>query len=151
MIPIPSRPVFSLENPHERTWWDRNWKWFLPLGCLSGLTLVIGFLAAVLVFVFGLMKSSDAYKLAFAKAQQSPVAMATLGEPLKSGLFVSGNVHVNGSSGAADLAIPVSGPKGSGTLHLQATKSAGRWTFQQLFLDVTATGQRIDLLEETAP
>lgn len=151
MIPITSRPVISTQHPLEKTWWDRNWKWFVPLGCLSGLTLLIGFVAAVLVFVFGLMKSSDAYRLAFAKAQQSRAAMATLGEPLKSGLFVSGNVHVNGPAGTANLAIPVSGPKGSGTLHLQATKSAGRWTFEQLFLDVTATGQRIDLLVETAP
>jgi hypothetical protein len=122
----------------------------VPVGCLSGLTLVVGLVAGVLIFVFSLMKSSDAYKLAFARVQSSPAAVNALGEPLKSGLFVSGNINVNGPSGAANLSIPVSGPKGGGTIQLKATKSVGRWTFDALFLDVAATGQRIDLLEETA-
>ena len=54
---------------------------------------------------------------------------------------------VNGSSGHADLAIPVSGPQGSGTPYVVASKSAGRWSMLQLVMDIKETDERIDLLE----
>ena len=58
-----------------------------------------------------------------------------------------GNINVNGSSGHADLAIPVSGPEGSGTIYVVASKTAaGQWTISRLVVDVKATNQRIDLI-----
>ena len=138
-----------MDKQRERTWWDRNWKWFLPVGCLSGFALLLGFVAAILVFVFSLMKSSDAYKLAFAKVQNSPAVASTLGEPIQGGLFIRGNINVNGSSGIANLTIPISGPKGDGTIYLKATKSMGEWTFDELAVKIEGTDQKIDLLEET--
>ena len=128
-------------------WWDRNWKWCLPVGCLSGIVLVAGCIAAVMFFVFGMMKSSDAYKQAFAKAKANPAVVSSLGEPIKGGLFVSGNINVNGPSGTANLSIPISGPKGDGTVYLKATKSMGEWTFEELAVKIDATGQKIDLME----
>jgi hypothetical protein len=137
-----------MNAPRPRSWWDRNWKWFVPTGCLAGLLLVAGFVAATLFFAFGMMKSSDAYRLAFAKARANPAVVRSLGEPIKGGLFVSGNIHVNGPSGAADLSIPISGPKGEGTVYVKATKSMGEWTFDELAVKLDATGERIDLLAE---
>jgi hypothetical protein len=58
-----------------------------------------------------------------------------------------GNINVNGSSGHADLAIPVSGPEGSGTIYVVASKSAaGQWTILRLVVEVKETNERIDLL-----
>jgi hypothetical protein len=29
-------PMDAMMNqPQERNWWNRNWKWFVPLGCLG--------------------------------------------------------------------------------------------------------------------
>ena len=61
-------------------------------------------------------------------------------------MFLSGKTNVNGASGEADLAIPVSGPKGKGTLYVVAAKSAGRWSYTTLVVEVAKTGGRIDLL-----
>jgi hypothetical protein len=134
----------------ESSWWDRNWKWFVPVGCLSGLALILGLIAAILFFAFSMMKSSDAFKLAFSKAQASPAVVNSLGEPIKSGLVVSGNINVNGPSGAANLSIPISGPKGEGTVYLKA-KSMGEWTFDELVVKIDGTGEKIDLLAESTP
>ncbi len=131
----------------ESNWWERNWKWFVPVGCLGGLALIMGFVAAILVLVFGIMKSSDVYKEAIARAQAHPSVVAAMGAPLEEGMFVSGNLNTSGASGKADLAIPISGPNGKGVLYTVAEKSAGRWTFTTLVMEVDATGERIDLLE----
>lgn len=148
--PTQMQPGAHMNMPRERTWWDRNWKWLVPLGCLTVVLLIVGFVTATMFFAFSMMKSSDAFKLAFAKAQASPMVVETLGEPIKSGLIVSGNINVNGPAGAADLAIPISGPKGDGTVYLKATKSMGEWTFEELVVKIEGTGERIDLLAEAA-
>ena len=78
--------------------------------------------------------------------EASPVAVEALGAPIEEGLLVMGNINLSGSSGEADLTIPLSGPKGNGTLYVVARKSAGQWTFSQLVLVVSESGDRIDLL-----
>jgi hypothetical protein len=62
-------------------------------------------------------------------------------------MFVTGNIHVSGASGDAGLSIPLSGPNGEATLFVEARKSAGRWTYSTLIVEIKATQQRIDLLE----
>ena len=52
---------------------------------------------------------------------------------------------MNGGSGNADLTIPISGPKGKGTLYVVATKSAGEWTYSKLVVKIDSTGETIDL------
>jgi len=129
------------------TWWGRNWKWFVPVGSLGALVLLAGFIASIMFFVFGVMKSSDAYKDAVAKARTHPSVQESIGTPIEEGMFVTGNINVSGPSGNASLSIPLSGPKGEATLFVEAEKSAGQWTCSTLVVEIKATQQRIDLLE----
>jgi hypothetical protein len=71
--------------------------------------------------------------------------------PITEGFLVSGNTNVNGASGEANLSIPVSGPKGRGTLYVAATKSLGRWNYSGLVLEIAKTHQRIDLVQSPPP
>jgi hypothetical protein len=136
-----------LPGKQSGSWWHRNWKWFVPVS-VGSVVVFFGFIMLIVSFVFGLMKSSDAYKEALAIAESNPYVQEALGYPLEDGLLVMGNITVNGSSGHADLAIPVSGPDGKGTLYVLASKSAGRWRFQRLVLDIEATHERIDLMAD---
>ncbi len=140
-------PLPGQRQTPSATWWQRNWKWFVPV-CFGGVVLVVGFIVGILALVFGLMKSSDAYKDALAMAQENQYVQEALGSPIEAGLLVMGNINVNGSSGHADLAIPVSGPYGEGTIYVVASKSAGRWTLLNLVMEIAATNERIDLLAD---
>lgn len=136
-----------LPNNRSTTWWQRNWKWFVP-ACLGGLVLFAGFIVLIVTIVFGMMKSSDAYKQALAEARTNPYVQEALGSPIEDGILVMGNINVNGSSGHADLAIPVSGPDGDGTIYVVASKSAGQWAILRLVVDIKATNERIDLMAD---
>jgi len=127
-------------------WWSRNWKWTVPLGCALPIIACAGFIVLVVSVTFGLMKSSDAYKDAVARARASAAVTAALGTPLEEGFFVSGEVNVRNGSGQANLEIPISGPKGSGVIHVVGVKSSGKWTYTTLEVAVKQTGTRIDLL-----
>lgn len=140
LSPAAGRPV-----PERRSWWSRNWIWFVPTGCLTFLALIVGFVAVLVLVVAGSMKSSDAYKEAVERAKNNPAVIEALGTPIEEGWFVSGKTNVTGPSGEADLAIPISGPKGSATIYVVAEKSAGEWNFSTLRVEVKGSDERIDL------
>jgi uncharacterized integral membrane protein len=136
-----------LPQEKSRTWWQRNWKWFVPVAGLGFLALFAAFIMLIITIVFGMAKSSDVYKDALATAQSHPAVVKALGSPIEAGIFVMGSINVSGPSGQADLAIPISGPTGKGTIYARASKAAGRWTFSQLVVEIKATKERIDLME----
>jgi hypothetical protein len=133
------------------SWWTRNWKWFVPLGCFTVALLCLAFVGSILVIVFSAMKSTDVYKDALARAKADPAVIEALGSPIKDGVLVSGNTNVNGAAGESNLSIPISGPKGKGTIYVSAIKSLGRWNYSGLVVEVGQTRERIDLLQGSAP
>jgi len=138
----------------ERTepgWFSRNWKWLVPSGCLVMALLIAGFVAAIMYFVFSMMKSNDAYVHSLEVARSNPAVIAALGQPITEGTFVSGNFEENGTTGVANFQIPLSGPKGAGKVYVEARKSAGQWNYDVLVFESDATKQRVDLLENAAP
>jgi hypothetical protein len=136
-VPLTARP----------NWWTRNWKWVVPAGCFSILVLFVGFVGSIALIVFGAMKSTDVYKEALARARVNSGVIEALGSPITEGFLVSGNTNVNGASGDANLSIPISGPKGKGTIYVAASKSLGRWNYTGLIVEIAKTHQRIDLLQ----
>ncbi len=127
-------------------WWTRNWKWLVPAGCLTGVAGVVGFIALIISLVFGLIKSSTPYRQALARAQKDPVVISQLGTPISGGFLVSGSVNLSGGTGQANLAIPLQGSRGSGTLYVEASQSAGTWTYSTLTLQPNGVGAPISLL-----
>lgn len=143
-------------SPHPQTgtaarpgWWARNWKWFAPTGCLALIAMVLVFVALIVAMVFGAMKSTDVYKTAVATAKAHPAVTEALGTPVEEGMFLSGNTDVTDASGNADLSIPISGPKGKGKIFVVASKSAGRWTYSTMVVEIAQSGERIDLKADT--
>jgi hypothetical protein len=123
----------------------------IGLGCFG--LLVMGCLFVVAVFVISnvAMRSSDAYQLAFAAAQREPSVTAVLGAPIRAGWLTTGQVNVSGASGNASLEIPISGPRGSGTIAVRAHKSAGKWTFSSLDVRIPGRATPLDLLPAPTP
>lgn len=94
------------------------------------------------------MKSTDVYKTAVARAKSDSAVTEALGTPIEEGWFMTGKTNVEGTSGEADIGIPISGPKGKGTIYAVAKKTAGRWTYSTLEVEVKESGQRIGLLQD---
>lgn len=129
-----------------KNWLGRNWKWLVPAGCLGLVAACAVFVLGILAIVFGAIRSTDIYQQSINVVSSNPQVVEALGAPVKPGFLVGGSVNVNGPSGQADISIPVSGPKGSGTLYVTAEKRGGIWLFSDLTLVVDDTGERIDLL-----
>ncbi|HYX68348.1 MAG TPA: cytochrome c oxidase assembly factor 1 family protein [Terriglobales bacterium] len=133
-------------QPRPEGWFARHWKAVVGVGCLGVVILGGALMAGIFFLVMGGIRSSDVYQQALAKANANPEVVVRLGQPIKPGWMVSGSINVSGPTGDADLAIPVSGPKGKGTIYAVAKKSAGEWTFSRLEVEVEGQPGRIDLM-----
>lgn len=122
-------------------------KWAVPVGCVTALVLFLLFVGGIFALVFSLFRSSEPYRQGLARARENPRVQQVLGTPIEPGWFVTGSFNESGASGSADLAIPLSGPKGKGKLYVSAKKETGKWTFQSLSVEAE-DGARIDLLED---
>lgn len=140
----------DMNPPQQKRWFGRNWKWFVPVGCLSMVVMAVAGVAAFIFFIFGAIKSSDVYQQALAKLRSNPAVVRELGEPIEAGWSVNGSINVSNDSGNADIRIPVSGPKKSGTVYVVATKRVGKWDFSALEVEVEGESKRINLLNTSS-
>ena len=139
-----------MDQPSKQSWWGRNWKWVVPVGCLAPLLVCGGSIALIFVFVFGVIRSSEPYTEALARAKANPDVKAALGEPIEAGYWVNGSIDISGASGTAKIAIPISGPKKSATVYVDGTKTAGKWEYSTFEVAPVRGGNRIDLGSQPA-
>ena len=132
----------------RRSWWGRNWKWFLPVTIITPLLMCGGFVGLLVALVFGVLRNSVAYQEAVAAARREPAVVAAIGAPIEEGLPM-GNIEVSGGSGYADLRIPISGPQGSATIYVAAERWSGEWYFDTLEVKLHGQDRWIDLLAES--
>jgi hypothetical protein len=135
------------DSQQKKILWQRNWKWLIPIGALV-IIAVFALLFAGLSLVFGIIKSSDVYKNAVAVASLDAAVQEEIGAPITTGFFVFGSLEISGSSGQADLTIPITGPNGKATIIAVAYKSEGQWIFTTLEVEIKTNQKRIDLLAE---
>ncbi|MGO1073481.1 cytochrome c oxidase assembly factor Coa1 family protein [Lysobacter sp. CA199] len=131
-------------------WFGRNWKWFVPTGCLTlvlfGALLLAGLIGLGLKGVSGLFAGSEPVRHSIELAEADPAVVAALGKPLEAGMMIQGSMQTHNDDGSADLSLPLTGPKGKGKLYLKAERSAGRWTYSLIEIAIDGSDQRIDLL-----
>jgi len=144
-VPAPPPPV------PQKSWFSRNWKWFMPTIILGPLLLLALFVGVIFSTVFGMMKSSEPYQYAVATATHDARVSEQLGTPIAPGWYATGNIHLANDSGDAEMTIPLNGTRRHGTVFVEARKSAGIWRYQRLEVEMEGVPDRVNLLPRTAP
>jgi len=144
-------PSLGAVPPRPNNWLYRNRKWFIPVLVAISLVMTCAFVAGLLTFINSMFVKSYPYQVALERAKESPQVSDLIGTPLKVGRFTTGNLRYAGPNGEAALNIPISGPKGHGTIVVVATERARVWKFDRLEVYVAGQDQPIPLLEPEAP
>ena len=134
-------------NEVKKNWWSRNWKWFVPTGCVSLLLIFVLCIVGVFYEMTNVIEKSDAYKGAIVEVQHNKLAAEKLGSEIKSNGMTSGSININNNTSNCDVKIPVKGSKGTGTLYVVAHKR-DKWTYDELSIHIDATNEDIDLLKK---
>ncbi|TDP01529.1 cytochrome c oxidase assembly factor Coa1 family protein [Flavobacterium sp. 245] len=129
----------------KRSWWNRNWKWFVPTGCLSLIVLFALFLVGVFFEVTSIIKDSDAYKESMTRVEHNKIIIEKLGSPIETDGMVSGTVSSTNDIRKCDVQVPLKGPKGKATLFVVGEKR-GTWKYSEMSVYIEKTGEKINLL-----
>lgn len=153
--PLPDVPLStpaSASAPVRRGWWQRHWKWAVPILVLLGLAVFAAGLYGLSSVSMGMMRNNDAYRIALAQARADRTLVDVLGRPIEPGWWMTGSIGTDGDgSGEAQLQIPVHGPQGEATVYVQAIRRQGVWRFSELAATVEGSTRPIDLLSGLPP
>jgi len=148
--PPPSAPLTRepAETAQKEPGQKKRWK--RPVVIVSAVLALIVILVIIAVGAGRTaLRSSPVYTETLNFLYASPEAISYLGEPIELGKGVSGSVSTSGTTGEADLEIPVSGSLNKGTVYARATMADGWWTYSLLDL-LKDDGSRINLLAGSA-
>jgi hypothetical protein len=109
----------------------------------------IGSVAVAALAFVSILPHSQPYLMAVERLKQSPAAIAELGSPISAGA-PGGHISFKDESGIAELSFPATGPKGSGTVSLDAHRDLGVWRLTRIELAIEGQSGTIDLGSETA-
>lgn len=121
------------------------WKWG-AIGCLAALIIAVLGIGAIVMIVFGAIKSSDVYRGARAKAEHDPRVIVALGAPVHPGVWVIGRVDISNGRGNADFSFPLIGSRSRGRVHVVAFLDGDGWHYSELTM-TPRDGSRINLLQ----
>ena len=144
--PLPGAPATPLPTPPQRRgWWQRHWRWAVPLLVLMGLSIAAMLIYGFITMLGAAMRDNDAYQIAMAQAAGDPRLVEAIGSPIEHDGFMSGHVSTGTHSSAA-LQIPVAGPRGEAKVFVEAESRLGVWKFAVLSATVDGAETSIDLL-----
>ncbi len=121
-----------LPGNRPRGWWDRHWKWAVPVIAVVAIALFVASIFGLLVLGGRMMKSVEPYQRAVALARQEPRVAAALGAPIEEGWLPMGQISTQGGNGTANLDITLRGPRGKGHLYVDAQREGGQWQYRVL-------------------
>lgn len=104
---------------------------------IIGLALMALFAGGGMALFSAIMRSSESYDIAFARARSSPEVLAVFGEPLTAGWWTTGKISSGGSLTSVRYQVPVSGPLQDGRMSIAGSERRGDWD-----LTVTLTYER---------
>lgn len=117
-------------------------------GCAAIATSVVVLFVAIFSVVMYFIRSSDGVEEAVRMAGQNAAVVNAIGEPMEIGWFVNGSIKGAGVGTKVEVNIPLSGPKGSGTLVAHGFRETEqKWNFSVLSFAPENSADAINLLK----
>lgn len=141
-----------MNEQNQKSWMGRNWPWALPVGCCSGcliLILVVVFGIGTAVFgVINELTEISPIEEAINIAEKNDKVIEYIGENIETEGFPNGKISIKNDDGDVDFRIQIRGDKGEGTLVVRGIRSDKKWVYEDLYIIIKETGERINLLEK---
>lgn len=138
------------EQIQQKSWFSRNWIWAVPgCGCLGVILLLVFGVGAAFFGISNLLENSSPYNYAVEQAQNNSQVIELLGEPIETDGMMDGNISFNDDGGHAEFTVPLKGSNGKATLIVVAERFDGEWVYEDLYVEIKETQERINLLDQT--
>lgn len=138
-----------MAHQEQKSWFSRNWLWFIPVsGCLGIILLFIVGIGAAFFGVSNLLNNVAPIEYGIEKATENKKVINLLGEPIEKTGIPNGNISLTNDDGTVEFSVPIKGSKEEGFLIIKGIKTNGEWTYEELYVRIKSTQEKINLLEK---
>ena len=138
----------------NKTWWERNWKWFLPTFIvlfllLSGL-LLSSSVDGNITDITQAYSDNSLYEKAIEKAKMNKRVLEVIGEiePIDKLAILEGNAIYSNNHNSVEMSIRVKGNKGRGKMDISAKKIENEWKYTKINIRIKEPKEEIEILED---
>ncbi|KFF06611.1 cytochrome c oxidase assembly factor Coa1 family protein [Flavobacterium reichenbachii] len=134
----------------EKNWWQRNWKWLLPLSAvLLFFTFLITFNFNNLGDLAQSYTDSSLYQNAINIANKNDEVKAHLGklDPVDKIAVLEGSSTYSNDKSKVNITFRVSGKKQNGKMDLTAEKNGKNWEYKKISIRLKKNAGTIKVLE----
>jgi hypothetical protein len=136
----------------EKSWWKRNWKWFLPtIVLMFGIGLVLTSSIDGNVTDFAQAYSDNSlYEKAVEKAKANERVLEVLGdlESIDKLVIIEGNAKYSNNNNSIELSVRVKGNKGKGKMDISAVKKGTEWVYKKINIRIKQPKEEIQILND---
>lgn len=83
-----------------------------------------------------MFEASKPYEYALEKINHDEQIIDLLGSPIEKDGMVKGNINWHNGEKKAEMKIPIAGPKGTGTLYINASGEGDGWSYHEIRVTV---------------
>ena len=117
----------------EKSWWNRNWTWALPVGgCLTVLIIIGVSIGTIFFSVTSMLDDSVPLEYALKKINEDQELVEQMGFPIEKNGPIQGEFNWVNDEKIADMKISITGPLDSGTLYIKASAKGDTWTYHEI-------------------
>jgi len=107
-----------------------------------------GTVGAVFFGIMSAMKNNEPYKESLQLVSRHPLVIDALGDPIRPGFMVIGNINLEGDQTAVNISYTIKGDVDSGRVYVQATQVEGEWKYDLIGVTVAEDGDKLNLTQD---
>jgi hypothetical protein len=139
----------------KKSWWNRNWKWFLPTSLFLFLILS-GFLLSATIDgnitdIAQAYSDNALYEKAIEKARTNKRVLDVIGkiEPIDQLAILEGNAIYSNNNNSVALSIRIKGNKGKGKMDISAERNGVVWNYKKINIRIKEPKEEIQIIKDT--
>jgi cytochrome oxidase complex assembly protein 1 len=134
----------------ERSWWEKNWKWFLPtILFLIGVTLFItSSINGNATDIARAYSENTLYEKAIEKSKSNKRVLELLGnlKPIDKLAIIEGNAKYSNNTNSIEITVRVEGSKGKAKMDISADKIGTQWKYKKIAIRLKHPKEEIQIL-----
>jgi hypothetical protein len=138
----------------EKSWWNRNWKWFLPTLILF--LILFGYILSSTIDgsitdIAQAYSDNSLYEKAIDKAKIDKRVLEIIGEiePIDQLAILEGNAIYSNYNNSVTLSIRIKGNKGKGKMDITAERNGTDWNYKKINIRIKEPKEEIQIIKDT--
>ncbi|MGO3155378.1 cytochrome c oxidase assembly factor Coa1 family protein [Mesonia sp.] len=131
----------------QKSWWKKNWKWFLPVSMLILILTAVLFSSGIGGITNNYAQAysdEDLYQDAIEQVKSNSKAIEVLGEiqPIDKLAILEGEVEYSNQNQSVSSSIRIVGSKARGRIDILANRVQGKWNYEKIKLRIKSPPEK---------